>query len=276
MSKIAIIALKAVGGTALFAVSFIGFAKLNGVPLSSLPGIGRIFPQEPATAGHGEEAVTPTSPVSPAPVKVSAAPATPKTDEKAGAAKPDASASVAVPALKPLAVSVPPQPKEAHAGIFNLLDGDGLYTQDELRALADSLRAKNHEVDQRGAELDRREDLLADRLTALDERRRVMDEFAKQIDARERELKAREAEVNRDATSSDGKGGKPLPPADLSNFFADGETEVLVQRLAGFTPEEGAKILIKLPPTRAKELLDGLPSARWREFAEAYARAAQK
>ena len=38
MSKIALIALKAVGGTALFAVSFIGFAKLNGVPLSSLPG----------------------------------------------------------------------------------------------------------------------------------------------------------------------------------------------------------------------------------------------
>ena len=56
----------------------------------------------------------------------------------------------------------------------------------------------------------------------------------------------------------------------------EGETEVLIQRLAGFSPEESAKILIRLTPARAKELLDALPNARWREFAEAYARAAQK
>ena len=54
---------------------------------------------------------------------------------------------------------------------------------------------------------------------------------------------------------------------------ADGETELLVKRLAGFTPEEGAEILVRLDPVRAKELLDALPPANWRDFAEAYARA---
>jgi hypothetical protein len=157
-----------------------------------------------------------------------------------------------------------------------MLDADGLYTQDELRALAESLRQKNHEADQRGAELDRREDLLADRLTALDDRRRVLDEFAKQLDARDRELKARSAEVNRDSNSGNSADGKNLPPADMSAFFADGDVEVLVQRLAGFSVEESARILVKLPPARALELLDAMPSARWREYAEAYARAAQK
>ncbi|HUR28787.1 MAG TPA: hypothetical protein VM509_11415, partial [Planctomycetota bacterium] len=122
--------------------------------------------------------------------------------------------------------------------------------------------------------LDRREGLLADRLNALDDRRRVMDDFAKQLDARERELKAREAELSRDSTSNAASGG--LPSADLSAFFTDGDAEVLVQRLTGFTAAEGAQILIRLPPLRARELLDGLPNARWREYAEAYARAAQK
>ncbi|HTF87815.1 MAG TPA: hypothetical protein VK843_05355 [Planctomycetota bacterium] len=270
MSKIALIALKAVGGSALFAVSFVGFAKVNGVPLNTLPVVGKLFPADAKSADHsGEHAPE----LSPAAGPEDAAHGPVKIEGSDETAKPEPAAAHEAPNPEP---NKPEEhSKVARAGIFDLLEADGLYTQDELRALAESLRAKNHEADQRGAELDRREDLLADRLNALDDRRRTLDEFAKRLDARDRELKAREAEMNLGGDGGTGKT-KEAVPADLAAFFAEGETEVLVKRLAGFTPEESAQILIKLPPTRAKELLDGLPNASWRVFAEAYARAAKQ
>jgi hypothetical protein len=174
----------------------------------------------------------------------------------------------------------PPKPdvgvRNVQAGVFGMLDGDALYGQDELRTLADSLRAKNRTADQRLADLDRREELLQDRLTALEERRRTLEDFAKQLESREREVAAREAEAGRDDTVAEGGGLRALPAGELASFFAEGETEVLVQRLAGFTAADTAEILARLTPARAKELLDALPSARWRECAEAYALAVQK
>ena len=273
MNKIAIVSLSALGGTALFAVSFLGFAKLNGVPLHSLPAIGGMFPPDPEAEKHADDPSVPPAAAGGNTTKEHAG-AT-KEPADAGHPAPAPGASKHEPAPTPVPAATGTRPRETHAGIFSVLDTDGLYTQDELRALADSLRAKNRETEQRAAELDRREDLLTDRLTALDERRRTMDEFAKQLDARERELKAREAEASRDSKSGGAQDGKKLPAGDLSIFFGDGEAEVLVARLAGFTPAEVAMILVKLPPTRAKELLDALPSTRWRECAEAYARAAQ-
>ena len=260
MNKIAMISLSAVGSTALFAVSFIGFAKLNGVPLHSLPVIGGMFPAEEQEPSHGQDST-------PLPA--------PPVDEHAPEPAHETNNHGTQPVAKPLEPTTVARTEPARAGIFDLLDADSLYSKDELKSLADSLRVKNREVDLRATELDRREDLLTDRLAALDERRRTMDEFAARLDARERELKAREAEAGRDAKTGAAAEGSSLPAADLSEFFNDGETEVLVQRLAGFSPLEMARILIKLPPTRAKELLDALPSARWRECAEAYARAAQ-
>ena len=168
MNKLTTLSLSALGGTALFAVSFLGFAKFNKVPLDTLPVVGGMFPAQPTEAPEGEDGHS----------------TTPAGDEHATSATPhdavptppaaDAQHAGQHDAAKPNEPSV----KEAHAGIFDLLDVDGLYTQDELRALGESLRAKNREGEQRGAELDRREELLADRLTALDERRRTMDEFA--------------------------------------------------------------------------------------------------
>ncbi len=291
MNKIAVISLSVLGGSALFAVSFLGFAKLNGVALNTLPVVGGMFPPEPENPEHAPEsahvdgaltATPPTAeehgkePATTPPTKSGGAevatstpvfdPAHPAADAK-GLVQPDLS--------KPAKPTTIPRAREAHAGIFGMLDADSLYTQAELRALADSLRARNREVEQHAQELDRREDLLADRLTALDERRRTLDEFAKQLDARERELKAGEAEAKRDAQTGAKPADEKLPAGDLSGFFGEGETEVLVKRLAGFTADETAQILIKLSPARAKELLDALPNARWRECAEAYSRAAQ-
>lgn len=289
MNKIAVISLSVLGGSALFAVSFLGFAKLNGVALHTLPVVGGMFPPEPENSEHpaesahvdGAPSATPSAeehgkePATTLPKSGGAevAKATPVFDpahpnaDANGLVQPEASKSA-----KPAAI---PHAREAHAGIFDMLDADSLYTQDELRALANSLRARNREVEQRAQELDRREDLLTDRLTALDERRRTLDEFGKQLDARERELKAGEAEGKRDAQTGSKSADENPPAGDLSIFFGEGEVEVLVKRLAGFTAVETAKILIKLPPARAKELLDALPSARWRECAEAYSRAAQ-
>ncbi len=291
MNKIAVISLSVVGGSALFAVAFLGFAKINGVALHTLPVVGGMFPPEPENPEHGAESAhaegTPgTTPPSAEEHGKEPATTTPKSGgaEVAKAtpvfdpAHPNADANglVQPDASKPVKPAAIPHVREAHAGIFDMLDADSLYTQDELRALANSLRARNREVEQRAQELDRREDLLTDRLTALDERRRTLDEFGKQLDARERELKAGEAEGKRDAQTGAKPADGKLPAGDLSSFFDEGETEVLVKRLAGFTPEETAQILVKLSPARAKELLDAMPSARWRECAEAYSRAAQQ
>ena len=291
MNKIAVISLSVLGGSALFAVSFLGFAKINGVALHSLPVVGGMFPPEPESAEHaaesahadGDHTATPTSAE-----EHGKEPATPTTHKAEGgevakatpASDPAHSDAAAKSPVQPeVSKSAKPAPiahaREAHASIFDMLDADSLYTQDELRALANSLRARNREVEQRAQELDRREDLLTDRLTALDERRKTLDEFGKQLDARERELKAGEAEGRRDAQSGSKSADEKPAAGDLSIFFGEGEAEVLVKRLAGFTAEETARILIKLPPARAKELLDALPSARWRECAEAYSRAAQ-
>lgn len=264
MNKIAIISLSTLGGAALFAVSFLGFARLNGVPLNELPLVGGMFPELPEHADQAQpDAAHADKPDSSHTTKPELPEALKPTEDHAATAHPDA------PDHGPAAA----KPAEAHAGIFDLIDVDGLYTQDELRALGDSLRAKNREAEQRSAELDRREELLADRLTALDERRRTLDEFAKKLDEREREIAAREAEVK---SSGGTDGGAEASPADLAEFFADGELDVLSKRLAGFTPEEAAKILSRLEPARAKELLEALPTASWRAFAEAYAGAVAK
>lgn len=285
MNKIAVISLSALGGTALFAVSFLGFAKINGVPLHSLPAVGGMFPPEAgATEEDGHSSLPPADAGNPAEAHGTTPEVAAGTHD--GGQAPESPTKVFDPAHPDadshgLVSQVPERPteltrgREVHAGIFDMLDADSLYTQAELRALADSLRAKNREVEQRGAELERREDLLADRLTALEERRHTIDEFAKQLDARDRELKAREAETRRDEKIAGSGEGAKVPTGDLSAFFTDGETEVLIGRLAAFTPEEAAQILVRLTPARAKELIDALPSARWREFAEAYARAAQ-
>jgi flagellar motility protein MotE (MotC chaperone) len=225
-----------------------------------------MFPELPAEEGH--------EPLDPAHVGT-AEPGHAAGPELPDAPKPDADQAAAAPHETAAHAPAAAKPAEAHAGIFDLIDVDGLYTQDELRALGDSLRAKNREALQRSAEIDRREELLADRLTALDERRRTLDEFAKQLDAREREVAAREAE-SKSSGGADGSGTGSASPADLAEFFADGEVEVLTKRLSGFTPEEAAKILVRLEPARAKELLEALPTASWRAFAEAYALAAPK
>lgn len=303
MNKVATISLSAFGLAALFATAFVGFAKVNGTPLHSLPVIGGMFPEEHAADGHGaapghdDPHATSAGEHGPAagPRGTDAHPdehatqadghATTPSESAAGHAAPgagDAHAASADPHAEDGAHgganATPPsaRPRTVQAGVFAMLDGDALYGQDELRALADSLRAKNKSADQRIADVERREDLLQDRLTAMEERRRTLEDYAKQLEAREREVAAREAEAKRDDAAAAGQASRSVPPGELASFFADGEIEVLVQRLTGFTAADAAEILARLSPARAKELLDALPTARWREFAEAYAAAVQK
>jgi hypothetical protein len=56
----------------------------------------------------------------------------------------------------------------------------------------------------------------------------------------------------------------------MGPFFAEGDISDLAKRLVGYEAPAAAKILAKLSPERARELLDALPTAKWREYAEAY------
>src|SRR5688500_12526414 len=145
MHKIATISLSVLGVTALFAVSFLGFAKINGVPLETLPAVGGWFGSE---APGRESAALPQPPAAQGPESPSSEADPSQAAASLDPVQPDPQASAAdAPA--------PTRTRETRAGIFDVLGSDALYTHEELRALADSLRTKNREADQRWAEIER-------------------------------------------------------------------------------------------------------------------------
>jgi predicted RNase H-like nuclease (RuvC/YqgF family) len=162
------------------------------------------------------------------------------------------------------------EPREQKADLFSIFQLESPYSADELRALVDGLKAKNQDAERRLAELTAKEELIRDRLDTIAEREKALERIKTELDQKERELVAREDEVKSEEqkkTDSEEKSAKAL-----GALFGDGDVEVLAPRLASYGSKEAARILVTLDPERAKELLDALPQARWREFAEAYTR----
>lgn len=249
MNKVASISLAGAGGLMLFSVAYLGFAKMNHVPMHTLPVFGSLFPAPPESEGehgksevaehgdqapteeHGSEPTTPTKPV----------------DEGHAAT---------------------PKHGETKADLLGVFQFEAPYSADELRELVATLERKNAELDRRMAQLASKEELVDDRLETIEERQKALDKMKAELEELQSELAARAEELDRDGekkADEDKKSAKAL-----GSLFVDGEVDALATRLVGYGPREAAKILATLEPDRAKELLDAIPQAKWREFAEAY------
>jgi hypothetical protein len=58
--------------------------------------------------------------------------------------------------------------------------------------------------------------------------------------------------------------------AKLGKLFTEGDAADQGKKLAAYTPEQAARILVSMKPARAKELLDNVGADKWKEFADAY------
>ena len=159
MNRFVEIAAMALGGLSLFAVCFLGFAAMAGVPLHEVAVIGGMFPPPEVAPEHVVSVEDEPEPIS-------------------FESNADAYAS-SLGSLSAWSLAPP-------------------FTADELKGLVDELKLKRveleHElrqVEQRTAELDGREEALAEQFTALDELRA-------RLEAYETELSLRAEEIARD------------------------------------------------------------------------------
>jgi hypothetical protein len=224
---------------------------MNGAPMHELAVFGSLFPAPEKSAETDAHAGDEHSAASePAPVESAE-------DEQA-------TGEHATQAPKP----PPAHPREQKADLFSMVQLESPYSAEELRALVDGLKSKNHEAERRLAEMTAKDELIRDRLDTIAEREKTLERIRTELDQKERELAAREQEVKSEEQKKSDAEEKSAKA--LGALFGEGEVEVLAPRLASYGPKEAARILVTLEPERAKELLDALPQARWREFAEAY------
>jgi flagellar motility protein MotE (MotC chaperone) len=276
MNKVATISLASAGGLLLFSVAYIGFAKLNGVPMHTLPVFGSLFPAPPESEASEDEAHasgTAEGEHGEKPAETNPEGHGEEVATNEHGEKPIASATESHGASHG---SESPRREEAKADVLGMFQFESPYTADELRELVSTLERRNKELDRRLAELANKEELADDRLEAIEDRQKALDTMKAELEELQAELAARAEELERDGQKKSDDEQKSVRA--LGALFEDGEPDALASRLVGYGPKEAAKILATLQPDRAKELLDALPQAKWREFAEAYTKtvAAQK
>ncbi|MCK6445911.1 MAG: hypothetical protein L6Q99_05910 [Planctomycetes bacterium] len=269
MNKVATMSLAGAGGLFLFSVAYIGFAKMNGVPMHTLPVFGSLFPAPPEEEGaHGDEHASEGAEHSTEGAADSTGTEAHETHgEVAGG---ETHGSKTTPAGTH-ASSKSNKSREATADLLGSFKFDSPYTSDELRELVETLEKKNAELDRRMAELATKEELADDRLEAIEDRQKALDAMKTELEELQAELAARAEELQDETEKKTEVEQKSIKA--LGAMFEDGELDALASRLTTYGPKEAAKILVTLTPERAKELLDALPQAKWREFAEAYTKA---
>jgi flagellar motility protein MotE (MotC chaperone) len=236
MNRILEIAAMALGGLSLFAVCFLGFATMAGVPLHSVAVIGNLFPEPAAKPDY---VATTGGELEPAP------------------RRPD-----------PAAVY------QSSLGVLGTWSLESPFSADELKSLVDEVKLKKEQLNvelknvaRRAGELDAREEALAEQYGALDELRARLEAF-------ETELLMRSAEVERDEgakAAQDDRTYKKL--ASLISGIQDPKEAGL--RLTAYSPEEATKILLHLTPEKkALEILNTFSGDRYLAYSRAWAEAA--
>jgi len=169
-----------------------------------------------------------------------------------------------------VAAEKPPRPRVHNAGlgVLDVFRIDSPYSTAELDRLAKDVRRKMVELDKRLAEADAREEQLDQRAQFLDDQYATLQELRTGLESWETELDQRQAEVERDEAARDAREDESW--TRLSRLFEKGDPADQAGRLQGYPPEDAARILSKLKPTRAQELLEGLPQKEWQAYAEAY------
>lgn len=231
MSKGLKIGLFAGGGAIAFTFAYVAFALVLGVQPHEIPLVGKAFPAPPE--------------------------ATPES----------ASADVTDPSDEP-APTPAPAAQVAGVGLLDVFQIESPYSGRELELLVSDLKRKSKEFDQRLGELAERERRTAERSEFLDEQYAQLQRLRTGLEEWENELEQRQAEVKRDEKARVEREEESW--AKLGKLFAEGDAAEQGKRLAAYTPEQAARILVTMKPARAKELLDSVGADKWKEFADAY------
>lgn len=230
MNPVLKMTLVAVGSAAGFAGAFTGFSFALGAKGHEIAIVGGLFPQPP----DGEVAE----------------------DDPAPEPPPEIPASMRRPARK------------AGIGVLDIFSIDSPYSSSELDELAEKLQRKLREVEQRLVAVAERESHADDREQFQGEQYAQLQKLRTGLEEWERELRQRADEIDRDEAARADRETQSW--ARLSKLFEKGDAEDQGARLLSYAPEEAARILLQLKPSRAQELLDNVPGESWKDYAEAY------
>ncbi len=237
MNRILEILALALGGTSLFALCFLGFASMAGVPMHDVAVLGKLFP-EPAE--HGEEG------------------------EHATLVEGTGQAVHEEPEF-----ASDSQVIEASIGVLGAFSLAPPFSAEELKSLADKLKLKRTQLDvrlkdleARSQELDGREEMLAEQFQALEELRGRLEAF-------EQELSVRAEEVSRaEAVASQEEERKWKKLAELLEGL---DPEEAGKRITAYSPVEATQILRHFEEDLALQILNTLSGDKYLEYSEAWA-----
>ncbi len=219
------------GGCALgFTFAYVAFALVLGVQPYQIPLVGKAFPPPPESPAQPPSSVA-------------------------------NNASGTTPRQAPSA-------QVAGVGLLDVFQIESPYSGRELELLVSDLKRKSKEFDQRLGELAERERRSIERSEFLDEQYAQLQRLRTGLEEWESELQQRQAEVKRDEKARVEREVESW--AKLGKLFAEGDAAEQGKRLATYTPEQAARILVTMKPSRAKDLLDNVGADKWKEFADAY------
>lgn len=236
MNKALTILLTALGGSAFFGVSFLGFARLSGVPLRDIAVVGPIL-----------------IPL----LGVDTPPAS--TDQE--------------PKPAPREFGTTQEVVRASIGALGAFTLPAPFDRDELQRLEDELEAQREHLARRSGELDARERDLVEQLARLEHMSADFARLRADIEAREAALDLRAQEVARDeAAESEADVARYQK---LGSLLAALDPREAGGRIVQHAPEEAARILATLPSPKAAAILAALPAKDWATYSGAYAALAE-
>ena len=178
---------------------------------------------------------------------------------------------------EPESVSVeppPPAPRAAALGVLDVFRIDSPLSAAELDSLASELKSKRAELDQRLVSVATRERQCEERAHLLEEQNKILQDLRTGLETWQLELDQRQAEIQRDEDARAER--EAVGWAALAKLFEKGDAVELAPRLQAYEPDEAARLLHHLKPTRAQELLGNIAQERWKEYADAYRRGSGK
>jgi flagellar motility protein MotE (MotC chaperone) len=229
------------GGTGLFAGSFVGIAMISGHSMHEIPLLGK-FSKAPV-----QPIVTPPQPIEPIvshePEHVTETPQE-------------------VPVKRPVTASV--------LGAFLL---PAPFNSDELADMQQRLAARVAEAEKTLADAKAKERALDERERALLGREAELQALKTDLDTRTKELVGREEELKRDSDAA--LAQEQASWNEVARFFQEGEPDELGKKLATFEPVNAARILHQLDDERAIAIVNSLPPDKYKQFLDAYRKTAK-
>jgi flagellar motility protein MotE (MotC chaperone) len=203
--------------------------------------------------------------------------------------RPESEVAAAPVAAAPQPAVVPPTqpaarpPARAGLGVLSAFSLDSPLSASQLAQLVDDLRTARAALQTEEKALAARQRDADARALLLDERERQIEDRMADLDEIKSELLARELEVRRLETEMAARQSAPvdaLPPgadptalAALAGLFQTGKPDELSKRLLQLSPAEAAPVLRALSDERAAQILNALPTDKWKGYATAYGKA---